>query len=245
MEDQQDNSRYKTSESASTIRIPPVPDDTAQNIVSSAVVGIEKDPSITCQVEIRISDHESWTMIAFDQNGNRKNKGGDEFYIIYTDESSKHAVASIEDVDDGSYILDFCSLPFEDDLSFTGTGSITIHFEYSCGYGRVPPPLKNEWKNGGYTHTKYSVADVPQPPTRTFQKPQNVNLSKYDLVVVFGDSTFEQFVRQRPDKKGRYFFQDNITFDEKIRIGLDSEKVGNCKTICLRKMMSATYICCY
>lgn len=180
------------------------------------------------------------------------------------------AVALITDRHDGSYLLDFCTtpmnsnLPSEQDVVATAAkteGSVqqtlTVYFEYTNGIGSLPPPTKDEWENGGYTHTVYhhhflaplcdSVVDgnlyhghhvlAERPRIRTFHLPTMtmsstlesfhcgdnvIDLGQFDQVFAFGDSTFCQLVRQRPNKNGKYYFRPNLCVGEKVRVGLNS-----------------------
>ena len=157
------------------------------------------------------------------------------------------AVVTHDCTNHGRYQLDFCMTPTSDEFPILPAfkessghddgddddddddnnkyGILTIDFEYSCHIGQMAPPTKQTWENGGYTHTQYSII-IPssmRPPIRRFVPPQEPNLSRYDWVLAFGDSTFDQLVRQRPSTKGKYYFQSNILVGEKIRIGLSSK----------------------
>ena len=112
-------------------------------------------------------------------------------------------------------------------------GTLTVFFQYSCGIGRMPSPTKQAWTNGGYTHRRYDVHLSKGPPIRPFIPPNNstksqkvVDFCDYDLIVAFGDSTMEQFVRQRPNKKGKYYFRPNISFGTKVTFGLNTNSVS-------------------
>uniref|UniRef100_A0A7S4EQL6 Uncharacterized protein n=1 Tax=Pseudo-nitzschia australis TaxID=44445 RepID=A0A7S4EQL6_9STRA len=162
------------------------------------------------------------------------------------------AVALITDQCDGSYELDFSTTPMNpllparksenSDKSYDLNDdddngneeeivrTITVYFEYTDSMGFLSPPSKHDWLNGGYSHTKYKIR-LPRrshrPFIRAFLPPTpSVNLSKFDQVFAFGDSTFCQFFRQRPNKKGKYYFQPNLRIiGEKVRTGLNSETV--------------------
>ena len=74
--------------------------------------------------------------------------------------------------------------------------TITVYFEYTDNIGRLPPPLKENWSNGGYSHKCYTI-DLPchynRPHIRAFVPPTpSVDLSTFDQVFAFGDSTFCQ-----------------------------------------------------
>jgi hypothetical protein len=195
------------------------------------------------------------------------------------------AVALITDRNDGSYVLDFCTTPMhpnqpsnQDFVAVATTTkasiqqTVTVYFDYTNGIGSLSPPTKDEWENGGYTHTVYhhhflssplheSVNDdsllhhhhhhydvvlARRPKIRTFRRPtmtispssnalektccdprdgninNDIDLGQFDQVFVFGDSTFCQLVRQRPNKNGKYYFHPNLCVGEKVRVGLHS-----------------------
>jgi hypothetical protein len=55
-----------------------------------------------------------------------------------------------------------------------------------------------------------------------------IGLGNFDQVLLFGDSTFCQFARQRPNKKGKYYFQPNLrVLGDKVSVGLNTESVSN------------------
>lgn len=177
----------------------------------------------------------------------------EDFALVDGDDSKNatrdiitQAVAFISDRDDGSYELDFCTTPMypipserttstydKNNIGGKGGGnirSITIYFEYTDGIGFLAPPSKQDWLNGGYSHKQYKFelpTDSPRPFLRMFSPPTScVDLSKFDQIFAFGDSTFCQFLRQRPNKKGKYYFQKNLRIvGEKVRMGLSSETV--------------------
>ena len=156
------------------------------------------------------------------------------------------AVAFMTDNDDGSYELDFCTTPTNPIPCAEATKTtskticrdggekrirvVTIFFEYTENMGFLSPPSKQDWLNGGYSHKKYTFelpVELNRPFIREFSPPTlSVDLSKFDQVFAFGDSTFCQFLRQRPNKKGKYYFQNNLRIiGEKVRMGLSSETV--------------------
>jgi hypothetical protein len=78
--------------------------------------------------------------------------------------------------------------------SISESGRLTVHFEYTCGVGRMGDPMKDTWNSAGYTHTNYTLDGVPRPPYRIFQTPQSsVDLGSYDAVVFAGDSVMGNF----------------------------------------------------
>jgi hypothetical protein len=182
-----------------------------------------------------------------DDKNNVDNRDKNKTKIILT-----QAVALITDNLDGSYELNFSTTPMHphilhpnnedediDNIDNHDNGNdndeninrtITVYFEYTDNIGRLPPPLKENWSNGGYSHKCYKI-DLPchynRPYIRVFVPPTpSVDLSTFDQVFAFGDSTFCQFLRQRPNKKGKYFFQSNLRIiGDKVRMGLNSETI--------------------
>lgn len=161
-------------------------------------------------------------------------------------EITTQAVAFITDRNDGSYELDFCTTPMHpvpsprtanttdknhyNDNEENFIRIITIHFEYTDSIGFMSSPSKQDWLNGGYSHKQYKLklpTNFYRPFIRIFSPPTpNVDLSQFDQVFAFGDSTFCQFLRQRPNKKGKYYFQENLRIiGQKVRIGLNSETI--------------------
>lgn len=229
------------------IWIPEEPDVNAQRVVEESSLEFNNMcAGVTCQVEIHCCNHKDpscWVLFSHDKNGKRKNSGGDEFYIRYeefcgdeNDGDEKQlllqAVAIVLDRNDGSYLLKFSTTPTNPDiLSPKGDkGVLTVHFEYSNGIGRLPPPTKKSWQNGGYTHRVYTHSPcLKRPYIRSFPPPScnkgALDLSAFDKVLAFGDSTMDQFVRRRPNKRGKYYFQSNLRVGEKVRIGLNSQTI--------------------
>ena len=233
------------SHDVKSLWIPDEPDCDIQTDVEASSRGCRPwCENATCQVELLISEASNWKIRSRNQQGDSKQCGGDEFYVRYEEfachdadeELTCQAVALIQDHDDGTYTLDFVSTPMhplvpndnvEDDAASRRV--LTVYFEYTNAIGRLPPPTKNEWLNGGYTHrcfTRKLNAEimVPRPPIRPFTVPNcAIDLASFDRVLAFGDSTMDQFVRQRPNKKGKYYFQPNILVGEKIRQAMNSE----------------------
>jgi protein-tyrosine-phosphatase len=165
------------------------------------------------------------------------------------------AVAIVEDLNNGAYWLDFCATPTSPQVPPQEVGgTLTIYFQYTCAIGTMAPPTKQAWSNGSYTHTKYDtdLKHLSRPPTRPFRHPNcgftpdpgvrsqrgsraslnietstQIDLKKFDLIVALGDSTMLQLVRQRPSQKGKYFFQDNLCYAEKVSFALNSQTVSS------------------
>lgn len=227
-----------------SLLVPPEPDLLAQERVHSAIfkdgdrtLEDESRFPVTCQVRIVQDRAKGWNLVSLDCHGQEKTIGGDEYYVAYTAASTLQrkdvhpytAVAQVEDCQDGTYRLEFsatptCTLP--QSASMEQGGRLTIYFQYSCGIGAMPSPTKREWTNGAYTHRCHYVDLEQGPPIRPFAPPsESIDLSRFDLVVAFGDSTMEQLVRQRPNKKGKYFFRNNLSYGEKVAFSLNTQTV--------------------
>jgi hypothetical protein len=161
--------------------------------------------SVTSQVRI-IQKSTQWIMQSIDVVGNNKTVGGDEFYVTYTDnhppQKGEHtAAALIQDLENGFYALTFKTTPMDPHpVNLTGVGTLSVHFLYSCNSGLAHQPMKDKWKGAGVTLIRHTKSNITQPQILTFRPPSGVDLSPFDLVVSFGDSLMQSFVR---DQRGR------------------------------------------
>ena len=163
------------------------------------------------------SGETSWIISSLDGHGNSKTMGGDEFYVTYRENYSSQptAVAYSVDQGDGTYQLDFVSTPYVlfHDTNFSnehirnnnstafpnihGGGFLTIHLQYTCGWGMIPFGDKQNWRTGGAIMKTYKDIKVPRlfpRNIRSFQQPNldgQVDLAKYKRVVMFGDSNLQ------------------------------------------------------
>ena len=175
-----------------------------QNLKDVIVLGKnESSPldncSPTVQIKLyqdKVGESASWFIQTFDETGNAKNVGGDEFYIDYTDQMNivndnvePDAVALIIDLENGKYQLDFVSTPMNSksmNPNIYSEGRIKVHFEYTCGIGMMPQPTKLNWKASGAMYQKMLYKDhFPRPKIRNFNPPHTPKLSSYSLVVFF------------------------------------------------------------
>lgn len=204
------------------------------------VVPFEKSRFVRCPVtaQVRIamhSDNTNWVLHSLDENGNQKTVGGDEYYITYTDAGSvttntpttvthATAVARALDQNNGTYILDFVSsvLDQRNSPNLVGRGTLSIHFEYTCGVGRMGQPMKDAWNSAGYTHTHYTVRNVTMPPFRVFQPPVGkVALNNYESVFVLGDSVMANFV----GRSENFFGKKNLYQGRNPELALNTHTV--------------------
>jgi hypothetical protein len=207
---------------------------TAAEKVASEIVVKDKsdyDPlancSVTSQVRI-IQKSPQWILQSVHASGNDKTVGGDEFYVTYRDNKRPQngnptAVALIKDLANGSYVLDFVATPMDPvPLNLTSVGKLTIHFEYTCTIGRAHQPTKANWKFGGATLIHHSKSNITQPPIRAFQfPPSDIDLSPFDLVVSFGDSMMQTFVREL--KGPTRYFREKTGYHGNPKMELNSK----------------------
>jgi len=249
------NERELDSKNNPILLIPSNPDLTIRAEIEKATSS--NSPTCTCQVELHLRADSNSVIYSIDSDGRRKTRGGDEFYVVYEEStlasddcdvdvskqsaSTSKAVAFVSDNDDGTYELDFCTTPMTTKTENADTNStekneiirtITVYFEYTNSIGFLSPPSKNDWLNGGYSHKKYKIelsVDACRPLIREFSPSNtNIDLSRFDQVFAFGDSTFCQFLRQRPNKKGKYYFRENLRIiGEKVRMPLNSSTVDD------------------
>ena len=220
----------------------------------------------TCQLRL---DTTTWVVTSLDCDGKSKEIGGDEYYITYRSNSgvialnpqTPTAVSRTKDRDDGTYQLDFWASPFADPTKASTTlveagGYLTVHFEYTCGLGKLPVPAKQEWRTGGAVMTSYpNITISTAPPIQVFVPPNTdhrINLGKYDKVMVYGDSNLHNLVAgnaghrtnlkqtQKPDNplipgrplnrlflsKSHWFLNETIQEEEEI---LRSHSIANNK----------------
>ena len=132
-----------------------------------------------------------WTLQAVDDEGHAKYFGGDEFYVTY-----HHSVAKVEDHRNGTYSLDFVTppLPRHREEPPPARGNLTVHMQYTCGMGFLPPPTKENWTSGGAIDHSITV-EVPKPPIRSLKLPNPGIFQPYDLVVGVGDSLMMNLFR--------------------------------------------------
>jgi hypothetical protein len=161
--------------------------------------------SATSQVRTQQYSDASWTLVSPDTEGHTKTMGGDEYYVTYTDASSKKVTLAAfifldHDNGDGTYNLDFSTTPLNP-VRITGRGRLTVHLQYTCGIGTIPQPLKNEWVYGGACHVILIGVEPmsPLPPIASSHHQQMLVLtfSNNSMVIGYGDSLMEDFFRDK------------------------------------------------
>ena len=203
-------------------------------VLQSKEISPLENCSPTAQVKIHISKQDEWILQTFDDSGQAKHLGGDEFYITYTDglgdaNNTEYenipptCVAIIQDKNDGTYSLNFSTTPMNPNpINLLGRGRLTIHYEYTCGIGMMPQPTKQHWKNSGAVLETFHRNDVPLPPMTIFEKPIVDDLSHWPLVVFFGDSTMLQMIKdgkamEEAGTEENIFLKNNTFFHANIR----------------------------
>lgn len=202
-------------------------------------------PSVQFHIDTYNETH--WILYTLDKNGIQKKKGGDEFYITYTDnitlknekEVPPHAVAFIYDQENGSYLLSFSTTPMNPSPEkLSGTGRLTIHLEYTCGIGMIPQPEKYHWKDSGATVRTFTHDSIRIPHFTTFHSPKLPNLSSWPLVIFFGDSTMLQMIKdqRKMNELGvpqdqHLFMKNNTYFQANIRTEFRMDRVKHIGTM--------------
>jgi hypothetical protein len=213
-------------------------DATLEKKVLDQIVNVtaleDKNPLRNCTIttQVRVLRHNAaWLMQSIDALGNDKGVGGDEYYVTYSDNVERNssetttgsgarrtiAVALITDRQDGTYLLDFVTTPMNPKPgNLTGAGILTVHFQYSCGMGRMYQPLKDSWKGGGSSMTSFSTETI-EPPFRTFQPPRGhgIDLSVFNRTLSFGDSLMQllAFGHGRKPHRPNVYFKTNVMIE--------------------------------
>lgn len=239
-------------------RIPEHPNPVAAKTVESGITGdsqvdTSKGPLSSCSVtsQVRVLRNEKtheWILQSVDAHGNDKTTGGDEYYVTYTLGNPPHggrkptAVARVEDLGNGKYGLDFVTTPFpsardaqiltNSTSAEASSGTLTVHFQYSCGIGSLPQPVKANWRNGGSTGISHTVNALARPKWRVFQSPnedKTIDLSRFDLVISFGDSLMRHFIGAKKGvgcgREERRWCRDKTYFHRVIHLHLAPDTV--------------------
>ena len=171
---------------------------------------------ITAQVRITSSTTDSavWMLQSLDTRGNPKTVGGDEYYVTFQYNEAKDITAAAHAIDhkDGTYKLQFTTTPLDPFPTPTtpGTtqeGTLKVYFQYSCGIGTVPRPVRDHWDTNGATRLVQELRNVPRPPWNHFDpttvrnSPTTdngpIDFGNHRMVILFGDSLCEKLSRTR------------------------------------------------
>ena len=188
--------------------IPQTPDPFPATMLNQAFVTNNKTLSmptnvvrscpVTSQVRLVLLQDAHWILESLDIDGQPKIFGGDEYYVVYKDygmasSTSPTAVASVRDCHNGRYKLFFVTSPSLSSPMLSGTGTISITLQYSCGIGHLAPPSKAKWGTGGAINAEYVAHNVTAPRMKPFVPPHGIDFGQYNQVVAFGDSTMGHF----------------------------------------------------
>jgi hypothetical protein len=192
----------------------------------------------TTQFRLTTGPGDQWMLhsLSGDQ-GLPKRVGGDEMYVVW---NSSHVqddfvlVAMIQDLDNGSYALAFVLPPLLSQTSayqrhlrrnqqMAINGSLTFYYDYTCGIGSMMPPTKNSFARAGEIQATFTIPNVPQPPFQVFSNPNNdyeIDLSKYNKVIFFGDSLMREF----SGAKGSHYHLDHRVYHDNTNQALSSQE---------------------
>jgi hypothetical protein len=130
--------------------------------------------------------------------------------------TSPTAIAFVRDRQDGSYHLEFVTSPSLNATTTTrplmGIGSVTIILQYSCGLGHLAPPAKLHWSTGGAINAQFKVENRTAPHMDNFMAPstRGIDLSRYDKVLAFGDSTMGNFANHNLGADTNIYWPGNV-----------------------------------
>ena len=168
---------------------------------------------VTSYIDVYKLRDDEWIMETFDEFGNEKRKGGDEFYVTL---GKSAAVALVEDLRNGKYRMEFQAPPMKSlhaDADIPNLLHVTL--QYSCGVGFMAPNRKQNWRAGGSITESASLVLTTPPVIKDFIPPQWPDLSKYDQIIALGDSMMAHLARKHP----------NITMGQKLKRPLREETV--------------------
>lgn len=141
-------------------------------------------------------------MQSYDEFGKKK-VGGDEYYVSIRVSGRDVAVAHVSDQHDGSYALLYQRVELPLDPTTSEHASLHVVLQYTCGGGRLDPPLKDRMPTSGAvnalllvrraTHAPPLIQYVPPTPAQPEVEVAKIDLSSFDAIVAIGDSTMRQF----------------------------------------------------
>lgn len=169
-----------------------------------------------------------YSLVSYDSNRQPKTVGGDELFVAFYDDGWRGKYGShtafVQDQMDGTYLLDFWTVPFpqEQDKHLTGVGNLQVKLEYTCFIGSLPPPEKDAWADGGNLYLQSNLRTT-LPHYQTFRQDPLPKFSNNRLLISFGDSTFRYMVYQpgrkntplRSDKQVIWFKNPDRPLDSK------------------------------
>lgn len=153
-----------------------------------------------------------------------KTVGGDELYVEWISNTDM-GVAAIIDQYDGTYRLEFTRPPayqynrtnnikivnIDNTVQDSPTnirpdvnsdemfGQLYIHYHYTCGVAAYYALERQNFTGIGDIRESFAHSNIPRPPIQDFVPPNidgAIDLSKYDLLIPFGDSVIREFYLQ-------------------------------------------------
>lgn len=153
-----------------------------------------------------------------------KTVGGDELYVEWISNTDM-GVAAIIDQHDGAYRLEFTRPPayqynmtnnikivtigqngndsptdIRHDVNPDETfGQLFIHYHYTCGVAAYYALERQNFTGIGDVRESFTHSHIPRPSIQDFVPPNKdgaIDLSKYDLLIPFGDSVIREFYLQ-------------------------------------------------
>ena len=140
-----------------------------------------------------------------------KSVGGDEYYVAIMDGHREVAVAVTHDMGNGRYRLHFdrVEVPGPQKPRPPRGYKLRVILQYTCGAGRLDPPVKHGWETSGALNTAipaqvagWASLHTLVPPMPPDHSASRIDLSAFDAIVAIGDSTVREF-RPRPDVVAR------------------------------------------
>ena len=186
-------------------KVDPRPQETILRIIGNHSDHDLKSCVPTSQVQLdTASFKDKWILRTIGPDGKFKTIPGDEFYITYKDENneskSPNAVARLLDLGNGSYELAFYpsrSPKLKEAPLPSGTGTITVHFVYTCGASLKESPTKNHWKENGAILVEWNSTAHHMPSFHENEQPRQFpELANYDMIYGIGNSMMRYFIQK-------------------------------------------------
>lgn len=207
-------------------KIPDQPDPEVAKNIQKGTNGLF-DCNVTAQAQICVTSTGEWRLQSLDSQGQPKTIGGDEYYLTFhgSDNSTNPlSIAQVTDLENGSYHLDFVQSPriIDKPSPEKKKGILQVHFEFTCGIGRMAPPSKESWLGSGASATHYVIQDVRHPRAKPFPvPPSRPNLENSAFTFFVGDSVMEQFMSY----KRHVYVPKRIYFKRNVGMALNSSTV--------------------
>ena len=141
----------------------------------------------------------------------RKRVGGDDLYVSIVEDGFDVAVAHVNDLADGSYELFFERVempaprapPRASHRKDTAQpAQLRVVLQFSCGIGRLSPPLKQWWNDSGWIRQTLPLRRAQGAPSSQAlvpaaslapASPSLIDLHRFAAIAAIGDSTLRMF----------------------------------------------------